>query len=151
MFRQRFKSTIGRLLVLSCLLVVVGCHPNERARPIGYFRVGKLSSLAAPEIYDRDAGLLIRRDQNGLYAMSTLCTYDLSPLNIVNTAEGRILASPETTSKYSMNGDVLSGPAVEPLPYFELVLDRGEIDGPIDTVYAQIGRAISRDWRLKIP
>jgi Rieske Fe-S protein len=104
-----------------------------------------------PVQYLDDTGLLLRRDEGGWYAMSTLCTKDLSVLQRKETPNGTILASTFTTSTYALDGHVLTGPATKNLEYYELFIDQGVADGPKDTLYARIGKFKPASWRLKVP
>jgi Rieske Fe-S protein len=97
------------------------------------------------------AGLLLRRDELGWYAMSTLCTHDLSVLRRRNGPNGPMLASVYTSSTYDLNGKVLSGPAIKDLPYYELYVEQGVAEGARDTLYARIGSEKPREWRLPVP
>lgn len=136
-----------------CVLIVglSGCEPAVRERPYGDLRVGKMKDLLGPRTLVRDAGLLIRRDEGGWSAMSTLCTHDLSVLQLKDNGQGPILTSMYTASTYGLDGTVLTGPAVKPLQYYELFIDQGLANGPRDTLYAKIGVEKDRNWRLPVP
>lgn len=140
-----------RILLAVLCLFSAGCEPAVRERPYGDLRLGKITDFLAPETYLKAQRLLLRRDGAGWFIMSTMCTHDLSPLELRENNGQRIFYSDYTTSSYDIDGAVLSGPAVEALPYFELYIDQGTYDGMKDTLYARIGEKRSKDWRLPVP
>jgi hypothetical protein len=138
-------------LALVAGAVLTACHPTSRDRPLGYFRLGKLDQLAAtPETFLQNLGLLLRRDERGFYVMSTMSTYDLSLLSFKQAENARVLVSSESESVFAEDGRVLKGPAVEPLPYYEIQFDESEYGGPKDSLYAYVGRIKPKDWRLRM-
>lgn len=149
--RHRFSSMLLRVCALALAFLLVSCKPEVRDRPYGELRLGRIQELLGSQIFLDKAGLLLRRDEQGWYAMSTLCTHDLSVLRRRNGPNGLFLASVFSTSTYDLNGRVLSGPAIKDLPYYELYVEQGVADGPRDTLYARIGNEKPRDWRLPIP
>ncbi|MDC0357526.1 hypothetical protein OAO01_01825 [Oligoflexia bacterium] len=136
-------------LVVIFLGGIVGCDWHRRSRAPGYVRLGPIQKFLAPQTHEAEHSLLLRRDEKGLYAMSTLCTYDLSPLVLDRTGKTPFLKSIYSSSKYDMSGNVTSGPAKANLPYFELRLDSNKYGGKPDTLFVFIGPQVSRDWRLK--
>ena len=133
----------------ACLsFLLFSCHFTEK-RPYGYFRLGKVNSLLAPETEFKDAGFLLKRDAKGFYLMSTFCTYDLTPLERKKLPTGEeIYSSHYTTSTYDLNGKVLAGPAKYNLPYFELEFAAWSYGGPVETLYVKISSEVSPEWRL---
>lgn len=147
---MRFSLRYLLHFTVAVLTVVVffGCH-EALTRPYGYIRLGKASELTAPETPLLDKWLILRHDEKGFSVMSTLCTYDLSPLDIRHTPDGHYeLVSRYTQSAYSSDGSVLHGPTRHPLPYYELTLDEGVYGGPKDTLYVQVGVERPKEWRL---
>lgn len=136
---------------LIVLLLFVSCTKKVKKRPYGYFRLGPVAEYLAPETRLEKFNLLLRRDEGGLYVMSTVCTHDLTYLLRKTVGEEDIFVSQYTASKYDINGKVISGPATADLPYYELKIDAGVYGGPKDTLYAYIGKEVSREWRLKVP
>lgn len=125
----------------------LGCEQRHQRRPYGYIRVGTVNELISGKDLS-DKWLWARRDAEGLYVLSTLCTLDLEPLVRISP-EG--FSCPNCSSEYSIDGEVKKGPSQYPLPYYELKLDQGEIGGPRDTVYVYVGVEKPRDYRLLIP
>ena len=143
---------IRRLLLLALVLLPLtvlstSCESGDRKRPYGWVRVGKVADLSSEETAVPARSLFVRRDAGGFAAMSSLCTHDLVAVN----KEGSALICRECGSRFAVGGAVETGPAKHPLPYFALRFDQGEIDGPVDTLYAEIGREVSPAWRLKLP
>ncbi|MCO6431204.1 MAG: hypothetical protein J5J00_10115 [Deltaproteobacteria bacterium] len=131
------------------VLLLASCRTNVQHRPWGYLRLGKVQSFLKEETHLPDDRLIVRYDGRGLSVMSTSCTYDLTALKPLDG--GKVWASEETPSRYDKFGKVLAGPAVADLPYYELKIGEGELDGPADTLYVVIGSERPKDWRLQIP
>ena len=133
---------------LVCIAAAVGgCRPK---RPYGVERLGPLKDFIGAETYLERQNLLVRDEDGGLSCMSTMCTYDLSPLVLRRTAEGCELISRFSHSRYDCRGKVLSGPAKYDLPYYELFAAPGEYEGRIpDTLYVWISKEKPPSWRLR--
>ena len=148
------KNLIISLSIISLVgFGLFGCQPGVRKRPVGYLRVGKYLEIPMGVTYRPDLLLVLRRDIDGISAMSTACTYDLSPLTLKskkgeNGADEQRFFSSYTDSVYSIDGDVINGPAKAALPYYQLVLREGTYDGARDTVFVKIGHEVDRSWRL---
>jgi hypothetical protein len=128
----------------------VGCRNKVLKRPPGYLKLGKAGEFTARETNLPDLRFLVRFDAGGLSAMSTACTYDLSPLQRRREGDSYLFVSSYTESRYDDQGRVLHGPAVADLPYYRLVLDSGVYGGPRDTVYADLATETSPQWRLRV-
>lgn len=128
-----------------------GCDSlGQRKRPYGYVRLGKLADFQQEQQFLPDLRLLVRKDAAGYSAMSTLCTFDLSSLKQVASDSGYVWKSESTSSTYSAEGKVLTGPAQHDLPYYRMVLDQWDIKSPKNTLYVYIGDEQPASWRLKI-
>ncbi len=145
--------SLTKFLFLICFsaLLLVACNPKERERPFGDLRLGSITQLIADEMFLKDARLLLMRDARGWSIMSTLCTYDLSPLIPERRPEGVYWHSQYTKSHYDPQGNVLSGPSQAPLPRYKLYLEAGKYGGAPDTLYVLIGEKVTQDWRLALP
>lgn len=157
-YRNSSETDSARYLhwkhVVSAMIVVLllnACRSSVQHRPWGYLRLGPVQGFLKPETFIPQDRLLIRYDSKGFSAMSTSCTYDLTALVQRQEGEKTIWVSEETTSKYSSEGKVLSGPAKADLPYYELIIDTGDTEGVKDTLYVKIGAEKSPDWRLAPP
>lgn len=144
------------LVVLSIVLVLIviqlsACKWGSSKRPYGYLRLGLVDEfMKDTETYVAEDRILVRFDGQGFSAMSTQCTYDLSPLVRKMTAQGQVWASEYSTSTYSWDGKVLTGPAKEDLPYYEVRLESGKYGGPINTLYVAVGEERPKGWTLKV-
>ena len=141
-----------RLAIVLCLLVCAACSPDSRDRPPGYIRLAPAWELVQPEtVIDRSA-FLVRYDKDGFSVMSTLSSYDLSRLQRRTTPEGWRWYSLTDDSVFADDGTVLHGPAAEPLPYYELALDRGGVSSVgADTLYVRVGKKKPSTWRFTVP
>lgn len=143
------------LVVMSALLAVVvlgACLGGAKKRPAGFLNLGSVAELAAhKETFFSDLKILLRRDSGGFYAMSTACTYDLSPLLYAERNGELLWRSQYTESAYGADGSVVHGPARYPLPYYKLTMAPGTIGGPADTLFVEVGIERQPSWRLPIP
>jgi Rieske Fe-S protein len=65
-------------------------------------------------------GVVVGRDSGGLYAMSSICTHQGCPTNIVGAATRPSLYCPCHASMFSATGAVVRGPARRALQHYEL-------------------------------
>jgi len=136
-------------LLLLSLVHVLGCKSKGRTRPVGFMRLGSVLELAqSEETFLSQERILLRYDSRGFSAMSTSCTYDLSPLTRVSEQGGRRWRSSYSGSGYDDKGHVIEGPSKVNLPFYELKIDQGRYGGPADTLYVEIGSEKPEDWRL---
>jgi hypothetical protein len=148
LFRPR---AICYLILICAFLALCSCRQSVQRRPAGDFRLGKVIDLLAPETEMQKLKLLLRRDEKGFYVMSTMCTYDSTYLVRKKEGDREIYLSTYTDSKYELDGKVISGPAIADLPYYKLKYAAGSYESPIDTLFAEVGREVPRDWRLAVP
>lgn len=146
------RRLLSLTVFLSVLLFIPSvCEHKGLERPYGYIKLGKIDQFTGRRTFLTRDRLLIRRDEQGLYVMSTLCTYDLSPLVPQTTAHGIRFISQYSTSTYDISGVVLRGPAQVSLPYYELRVASEDETGVRDTLYVYIGKQVSPSWRLSMP
>jgi len=143
-----YRKLSNLLSIILLTIFLNSCFDQVRKRPVGWMRLGPVKDFLADETYLSEKRLMIRRDQGGFSAMSTMCTYDLSALRRVVTGDTYIWVSSFSDSKFSATGEVLEGPARAPLPYYYLRIDALVHGGPIDTLYVQIGIERDKSWRL---
>ena len=120
-------------------------------------RVPSVGSLAIGQAtlfnVDDDTAVVVARDASGLYAMSGICTHQCCLVSLcaddtcstlgtnpggcnvtavaTPAATGAAIICPCHGSAFSIDGSVLTGPAIRPLPHYKLVLE-GE-DALVDT------------------
>ena len=117
-------------------------------------RLGTLQELASSETYLPDQRLLVRRDEKGFSVMSTVCTFDLTPLNRAEGGAGGedsvTWRSSYSESEYSYEGKVIHGPSKNNLPYYNIKIDTAVYGGVKDTLYAEVGSERDPSWRFKL-
>lgn len=144
-----FRTALRSALLLCTVLFFVGCESGVERRPFGYLRLGSIGAFQEPMKYLPNDAIVLRRDSGGFSAMSTLCTFDLSPLRLERGPGGEIyLQSTVTKSRYAIDGKVIDGPAKAPLPYFFLELAVDDVGRAPDTLYVKIGKEVEPSWRL---
>lgn len=141
-------NLLSKLFLLLFLFFPSACDVTSKKRAVGYFRLGLAFALKSPETYFPDSKILLRYDSKGFNAMSTACTYDLSPLMKKREGSKEVWVSSETESKYDDTGNVLHGPAMTRLPFYELKLDSAVYGGPADTLYVHVGSEVDPEYRL---
>ncbi|MCX6113610.1 MAG: hypothetical protein NTV65_00125 [Proteobacteria bacterium] len=148
-------ATVARRLSIALLSVVVvaaACFGGPQRRPVGFFRLGPVASLGQSEqTFFSESKIMLRHDQGGFFAMSTACSYDLSPLLLVEKDGELIWRSQLSESTYAPDGSVLHGPTKNPLPYYQLNLAAGNYGGASDTLFVKVGVERSASWRLLVP
>jgi hypothetical protein len=128
---------------------LAACRPSELRRPPGYLNLGRFSDFQAPETYLPEKRVLVFKDSSGLSVMSTLCSYDLSPL--VRQSDGSWI-SDFSASRYSPSGNVTHGPAQAKLPRYALTTElfQAEVDSaPTRYVFANFANEVDATWRLQ--
>jgi len=133
------------------LLFNLGCQGGGLKRPVGYMRLGLISELTKPETYFPEERLMLRHDERGFSVMSTVCTYDLSPLLKQKLQSSYVWVSSFTDSSYEADGKVRTGPTKADLPYYRLEFGAAAYGGPIDTIYVEVGVERDKDFRLALP
>jgi len=81
--------------------------------------VANVSGVAVGSFQIAGGIFFLGRDAGGLYAMSMQCTHKFCALVIAGTQ----LDCPCHHSRFDFAGNVLVGPATEPLPYFKVYVD----------------------------
>lgn len=122
----------------------------------GVFAVGKPSDYPDPQLYkvkNLTSNVLIGRDANGLYAMSSLCTHQCCDLN--STQQGfpygnfttfsgqKVIQCNCHGSMFAYDGTVVRGPAFQSLPHYQLDLG---CDG---ILYADTSKPVAKSQRLQ--
>lgn len=151
--RRSFRELVFRLLVAGALCAgVSACFWGPQRRPAGFLNLGLVRELAqSKELFFSDLKILLRRDDGGFYAMSTACTYDLSPLFFSEQNGQKLWRSQFSASAYDLDGRVAHGPAKYPLPYYRLQVAPGTIGGAADTLFVAVGIERDASWRLPVP
>ena len=94
----------------------------------GTFPIEEASALTVGSARLVEAGpFIIARDEDGLYAMSALCTH----MGCTLTVDGERLPCPCHGSVFDANGQVVHGPARAPLDHYSVTVDGGAVS--VDT------------------
>lgn len=158
---KRCMSALRTCAALIVIFFAISCERGPQRRPAGFLRLGNLAELLEraelrdPALRDSgiffsDLGILLRRDEGGLYAMSTHCTFNRTALSIQEVEGKKVLSSRYSASSYDIFGNVLTGPTRHPLPYYVLQLEPWTAGGPPDTLFVLVGRERPREWRLPV-
>jgi Rieske Fe-S protein len=106
--------------------VACGGNPPGGSDPeaFGTVSAGSLSDMPVGTLKAlSSAPALLGRDAKGLYAMSSTCTHEGCDM----IAEGRVTDNGVICqchgSRFDANGDVVVGPATEPLAHFAVIVD----------------------------
>lgn len=96
-------------------LMLGACHSVNT----GTFPVGAVDSLAVGSArLVEDGPFIVARDEEGLYAMSALCTH----MRCTLTVEADRFPCHCHGSVFDLNGQVVEGPARNPLPHYRVTL-----------------------------
>ena len=89
------------------------------------FKIGKIENfpIGSTKKFD-DKNVFIFSDENGLYAISAICTH----LGCIVAPEEWGFQCPCHGSQYNPDGSVIGGPAPRPLEWFEI---KQEVDGTL--------------------
>jgi Rieske Fe-S protein len=87
--------------------------------------------------------VLIGRDADGLYALTALCTHQFCNMNNYGSIQSTGVSCACHGSKFGNDGQVLRGPAFEPLQAYALAL---ACDG---TIHVDTSTVVPNSQRLK--
>ncbi len=139
------------LRFIAAVVLVCSIAACEKKRPPGFLNIGKIVEVGQKTAFLPDKEVFITRDERGISVMSTLCSYDLSPLRLVTEGDRQIFVSDYSESKYDIGGHVLHGPATKDLSFYAARVDSGDYGGPKDTLYVDFAKEVDRSWRLALP
>lgn len=93
-------------------------------------------------VYDEDAGVFVLRDAQGLRALSATCTHLGCTVRRNPAQDG--YTCPCHGSRYDLDGQVIGGPAPNPLSFLALRVDpRGRLE-------VDLARPVDADTRCKV-
>ena len=109
------------------------------------FSVGELSHFGVLGVYGiLKTSVLIGRDEEGLFALSSLCSHLGCDLNTQGTFSETGIVCKCHGSKYDNDGNVVDGPAAKPLKAYGLAL------GCDDKLYVDFPNEVPLSQRLKV-
>lgn len=131
-------GAIGIAAAGAALLTGQFLSPNVLFEPAASFKVGT-PDLYAPDSVTFDAAhnvFVVRAPEGYFYALSAVCTHLGCVVNY--KADQKIIACPCHGSKFDTAGNVLHGPAPQPLQHFSvsinehglIVIDKSQIVAP---------------------
>ncbi len=141
--RRTFLVRFG--VTVAAVGVGVGCGGeggNGRENEAGEGSVGNIEDVPIGH-FVRIAGkpLIVARDTEGLYALSTVCTHLGCDMAENGTISDRGLECGCHGSRFSLVGAVLAGPATKPLPHYKVDLaPNGAITVEAGTIVASTAR-----------
>jgi Rieske Fe-S protein len=139
--RRRFVI-LGGATAASALCACAGADSGDRPAGTpapGVYEVGHVSDFPPGTVSRIDDGpFFVIHDERGLYALTAICTHELCTVNVGQSE----LPCPCHGSIYDLQGNVIRGPAPQPLDPLELTV---EADG---TVRVDTGVAVARETRV---
>jgi cytochrome b6-f complex iron-sulfur subunit len=139
--RRTFLRVGGAGLAVAVLQP--GCTGSQL--PNGPIEAGNLADTPVGTLAILDAGVVLGRDDGGLYALSAVCTHAGCIVIAGLPGSTDALICPCHASKFSAVGAVTSGPAVLPLPHYQVDL---AADG---TITVQAGTTVDAAARTPTP
>jgi len=119
--RRRFLQVVASGGVLAgAASLGVGCGNGLS----GTYSGGNVSSYAVGSLTAlQTAPLAVGRDEQGVYAMSLICTHSGCEMNSQGSVSEQGIACFCHGSQFDANGNVLRGPASSPLQHYQVTID----------------------------
>lgn len=141
-----FERTFSRREMLQLLgavglgsMAVCACQ-RRFVRPAAIIDLGPVTKLLDDKTHNRDRAALVMRDEQGWSVLSTRCTYDGCDL----TYQPKSLLCVCCRSVFDHRGNVISSPAVDALPWFEIEYKEGNL-------YANTAKIVPATYRFNTP
>ena len=118
------RRSLLRLAGCSAGLAVIGapgCGNPTGAPPTGPVAAGNVSALAAGTLLVM-SNVVVARDDNGVYAMSGVCTHAGCLLGDGSRTIAAGLTCPCHGSAFDGDGNVTRGPAAAPLQHYQVTM-----------------------------
>jgi len=153
--RRDLLTTLGAGLVSAALgiplvMSVRSCLPNALYEAPQRFKAGPPEGFSQGPTFFADRRVFVFRQQNTFYCISAVCTHLGCTVQLARQAsaggEDEIeFHCPCHGSKYTADGVPYTGPAPQPLAYYELAVapDDGQL-------VVDIGSPADRGWRLTV-
>lgn len=136
------RDFIKSLTALTCTGLLAGCRrSSSEPVPARKIKLGPVNKFSAAETALFIERILVKRDANGLSAMSLVCTHQACMVRNDDLSSRHFLC-PCHGSRFNERGEVQSGPASKDLPWIELEIDQEK------NLWALFGKEVTPDWRL---
>lgn len=146
--RADVDATLGRRdFIMACSIVTVGsvaclgCEDRMGPRPAAQVVLHEAASYVASRTAHPLERIAVLRDEKGLRCVSMVCTHQKCVLRDV---PGGGFACPCHGATFSAEGEVVSGPAPRPLPFWKLSSDSA------GRLVAHIGEEVPSTARLEV-
>lgn len=108
------------LIQSSCAMCVLAACGGDNTDPID---AGSVDDYATGVLKYVGGGVAVGQDDDGLYAMSTICTHSGCDIGVDGEVTQDRLTCGCHGSQFDSAGEVLQGPAASPLDFYELTVD----------------------------
>ena len=102
-------------------VIGAGCGSPTGSPPIGPVSAGNVSDLAVGSLLVM-SNIVVARDENGVYGMSSVCTHAGCLLNDGSRTIAAGLVCPCHASTFDGAGNVTRGPAGAPLQHYQVTI-----------------------------
>lgn len=135
--RRRFLALVGGAASTACL---TEAGPGQQvAQDVA---AGKASDLMQGTLKAVADAACIGRDENGVYAVSLICTHAGCDISQNGSVSGQGIFCSCHGSSFDTQGNVLGGPAQQPLPHFRVSADAS------GNLTIHVGQVVSATQRL---
>ena len=146
--RRRFLVRMGGCLV--ALGLDLGCSSDamgeDTPEATGSAAVGNVATVPVGSLrFVAGKSLVLGRDGGGLYAMTSVCTHRRCDMSRSGSVSSAGLSCGCHGSTFSTNGEVLSGPAPQPLKHFRVDL------APDGTITINAAAVVDPTIRTPVP
>jgi cytochrome b6-f complex iron-sulfur subunit len=124
--RRRFLKVLAASAALPSAmpLVLSGCGAGAAPEALGDIVAGNLAQLSVGTLKALGSeAVCIGRDADGIYAMTLTCTHEGCNIAIAGTVSANGIACDCHGSRFDAQGNVVRGPAREPLQHFAVSMD----------------------------
>ncbi len=117
--RRTFLQVLATGSAAACVAPLAGC-----GGPGGLIAAGNIADLATGQLIAiTGEGVAIGLDADGLYALTTICTHLQCDMAVQGTIAQDELFCECHESRFDGDGEVLDGPATQPLDFFSVSID----------------------------
>ncbi|RMG42753.1 MAG: Rieske (2Fe-2S) protein [Candidatus Dadabacteria bacterium] len=121
--------------------ILAQCHRGHK-RLHRKITLGELAGFQNPVVPLPMLRLAVLRDSRGFRVVSMVCTHQTCLLAVNRELTG--FSCPCHNSSFNLSGEVLKGPAKEPLSFYRLELDSN------GKLVADLAEKVSSDWHLTL-